>query len=124
MNVEFQNTLALILQQLADFFGMSVETITANAPEWLAKYGRYCVYGDIIGNLSLGFLLALVAFSAVLMVVHLLFEIDYPTPRIYVASTIIILIFYISGAVVIPLIRCETAPEIYGLMNLIELIKS
>lgn len=122
MGIELQTTLALILQQLADFFGMSVDTISANAPMWLAKYGQYCVWGDIIENLALGFFIAVLALLGFFAIFYMLMELDTPVPG--VLSVIVVLIIYLIGAIAIPLIRCNAAPEIYGLMNLIELIKS
>lgn len=41
MSLTLEQTLASILQSLANFFGVTTQTIMENAPMWLAKYGWY-----------------------------------------------------------------------------------
>lgn len=48
--MELEITLSNVINQLAHFFSVSVETITQNAPQWLAIYGRYA----LVSNLSWG----------------------------------------------------------------------
>lgn len=47
MSLTLEQTLASILQSLANFFGVTTQTIMENAPMWLAKYGWYVTVKDL-----------------------------------------------------------------------------
>ncbi len=119
MTTELQATLSVILQQLANFFGMSVETIAANAPEWLEKYGWYAVWGYIPWFLIIGALIGIFIVGATLAFAD---DCDFPTGLIILLIILEIVIIMFS-CVGIPLIRCGMAPEFYGLNALLKAIK-
>lgn len=54
MNLSLEQTLASILQSLADFFGVTTQTIMENAPMWLAKYGWYVTIKDLGSTIFMG----------------------------------------------------------------------
>lgn len=56
MSLTLEQTLASILQSLANFFGVTTQTIMENAPMWLAKYGWYVTVKDLGFNIFAGFL--------------------------------------------------------------------
>lgn len=56
MSLTLEQTLASILQSLANFFGVTTQTIMENAPMWLAKYGWYVTVKDLGFNIFVGFL--------------------------------------------------------------------
>lgn len=51
MSLTLEQTLASILQSLANFFGVTTQTIMENAPMWLAKYGWYVTVKDLGFNI-------------------------------------------------------------------------
>lgn len=54
MSLTLEQTLASILQSLANFFGVTTQTIMENAPMWLAKYGWYVTVKDLGFNIFVG----------------------------------------------------------------------
>lgn len=56
MSLTLEQTLASILQSLANFFGVTTQTIMENAPMWLAKYGWYVTVKDLGFNIFVGVL--------------------------------------------------------------------
>lgn len=117
-----EQTLSDILVRLANFFGTTVEVVSANAPEWLAKYGWYVTLSGIGNNFCVYFLIAT---SAVLMLllVQLFSEKDICNMKsiiivfigVFVLTSVIGTITYCLPAIV--------APEIVGLERLIAIIK-
>lgn len=120
MSIELQSTLSSIIQQLATFFGTTAEAISANAPEWLAKYGRYCLIGEVAENLIFGSIMAGLLTLLILLGLYGALELEHPAWGI--SAVIIVIIFLIVAAVVVPIMQCNIAPEIYGLQQVMELI--
>lgn len=120
MSFELQSVLAQVVQQLATFFGTTAEAISANAPEWLAKYGRYCLIGEVSGNLIFGSIMAGLLILFILLGMYGLLELEHPAWGI--SAGIIVVIFLIVAAVVVPVMQCNIAPEIYGLQQAMKLI--
>lgn len=111
-----------VLEKLAEFFGTTVEYVTAHAPEFLAKYGWYSVFNDMGEGLFLGILVSgLVWVFAALGAMFLedCFDVEKFPKWIPILLTIVIL----AGFIAIPLIQCYIAPDMYGLMQLIEELK-
>lgn len=115
-----EQTLNLILTNLAKFFGTTTEAIMANAPEWLAKYGWYVtVHDDIPSVLPGGFILGIMFAGIFLFLwgcVH-----DRISTKAAIFS-ICLFFFVIVCSIAIPIITCLIAPEIVGLEAAIELI--
>lgn len=119
MDIGLQTTISTILSQLANFFGATIETVTQNAPYWLAKYGWYSVIGNIGGNLFGGAFLAGIAFAAIALISCGILENDTIPPK----TTVVICLITFILPIAISLAHCAIAPEIYGLEALINLIK-
>ena len=115
-----EQTFNIILSSLANFFGTSTETILANAPEWLAKYGWYVtLYSNLSGWLAVG------AFIGVLLASAYLTIWVFSEHKVGKWSVVISLGLFILGAVfvaAIPIVTCYIAPEIVGLEAIIQLI--
>lgn len=118
MDSIFQTTLSTVISQLANFFGMTTETIMQNAPYWLAKYGWYSVLGNMGSNIITGIFLALLAFIVVVLICCALENDTIP-----LKTTVVICIIAFILPSVISFAHCAVAPEIYGLEALIKLIK-
>ena len=117
-----EQTLSEILLRLANFFGTTVEAVSANAPEWLAKYGwyitlkglPYCLTGAF---LTTGFVIVCILMANLLYDGELLNfkQIVMMTAITFLISTVISIFFECLPAIV--------APEIVGLERLIAIIK-
>lgn len=118
MSIELQSTLSTIFQQLASFFGTSIETVTTNAPIWLAKYGWFCVLGDIPLNIIFGLFISTFAAIGFFATIG-----EHSSRKTKIIFIILMIFLIILLGVVFPLIRCGIAPEFYGLNVLISHIK-
>lgn len=114
-----QTTLATVIQQLADFFGMTTEVIMQNAPMWLAKYGWYTLlqnapFAIFLWVVAVGGLFALILWAGS--------EWDWKKKNIVLLC---VLAFVLSAALIFGawFLQCAIAPEIYGLNALLQLIK-
>lgn len=121
MNDILQTTLANVIQQLANFFGITTETIMANAPEWLAKYGWYMLWQ----NLPIAFLIcgAIVFFISMFIFFVNMDSCVVTSTRTYLLIGIIsfiILLFIIA----IMVGQCAISPELYGLNAFLNLLHS
>lgn len=115
-----EQTLSLILQSLANFFGTTTEAIMANAPGWLAKYGWYVtLHNDFVGWLFGGLFAGSILAACFLMVWSCT---NHEIKPIQVG--IAIFFFFLGAGIVIsiPIVTCMIAPEIVGLEAAIKLI--
>lgn len=109
MSLNLEQTLATVIQQLANFFGTTVEAITENAPTWLSKYGWYYTLSNLGEDIFVGILLSLM-FSVVMGFIIFGFLGLKITKGTITILTLIFLITFIA-----PLITRAVAPEYVGL---------
>lgn len=122
MSLNLEQTIATVIQQLANFFGTTAEAITENAPTWLSKYGWYYTLNNLGGDIVVGILLGLI-FNAVIGFIIFVFLDIKITKKTITILTVVFLITFIT-TVAIPLITCAVAPEYVGLNALLNLLKS
>ena len=122
MSLTLEQTLASILQSLANFFGVTTQTIMENAPMWLAKYGWYVTVKGlgltIMGGLFLGVIVVVVIWAVALSC-----ELNI-TSRGLIALSIFLMILIVFGAVTIDVIPCMIAPEYVGVEELFSLLQN
>lgn len=119
MNFELQNTLSTVIQQLANFFGMTTDIIMQNAPEWLAKYGWY----TLMENLPLVILLwVFVVGGLCVLIIYTGYYCNWKTKSTVILCTLAFAVFtvVIFGTWYA---QCAIAPELYGLNALLRLTK-
>lgn len=122
MNLTLEQTLASILQSLANFFGVTTQTVMENAPMWLAKYGWYVTVKDIGPNMFLGFLIGVGIAAALWFIIYVMAEADYKPG--YTVLFIVVGILTICVVVIIPIISCAIAPEYAGIEALLKLVNN
>lgn len=116
-----EETLSSILISLANFFGTTTETVMANAPAWLAKYGWYITLTEKIPSKFVGFLF--VIFILTLIGFGIWAEAsDGDFKFSFTKFFIIMLTFTTFFFLLITLLPCIIAPEIAGLQALLKLI--
>ena len=115
-----EQTLSSILQSLADFFGVTTQTILENAPMWLAKYGWYITIKDIGINAFLGVFVSWIFILALYLAMYGMAELEYKKWHMSLFIIIVILVFCIT--VGIPIITCSIAPEYVGIEALFTLV--
>lgn len=131
MTPELQNIIGSIIQQLANWTGQTVETISSNLPSFLKAYAWYdtlhSIHWDFLWTLILCLIVALLIGLFVLMIVddcHLSVEQEKKIYSTYgkiglIGSFIIAVLFTL-----VPVITTAVVPEMVGLKALIELIKT
>lgn len=114
-----QTTLAGVIQQLADFFGMTTEVIMQNAPVWLAKYGWFTLMQGLPGMIALWAFTMLVVLGIIIWIGY---ECDWKnsTTVILCVLSFFILTLIVFGAW---FIQCAISPELYGLKAILTLLK-
>lgn len=119
MDTLLQTTLASVIQQLADFFGMTTEVIMQNAPAWLAKYGWF----TLMQNLPLIIVLWAMAVAGLFAII-IWAGYDYNWKVKYTVS-LCILSFFASALIIFGawFMQCAIAPEMYGLKAILNLLK-
>lgn len=122
MSLSLEQTLSSILQSLADFFGVTTQTVMENAPMWLAKYGWYTTVKDIGANIFLGILIGGAIVAMLWLIIYVMAEADYKPG--YTALFVIVGILTICIVVAIPIISCAIAPEYAGIEALLELVNN
>lgn len=122
MSLLLEQTLSSILQSLANFFGVTTQTIMENAPMWLAKYGWYTTAKDIGINILLASLFGGAIIAMLWLLIYLLLEVDYKPGHTALFVIVGILVFCII--VVVPIISCAIAPEYAGIEALLELVNN
>ena len=118
MNLSLEQTLASILQSLADFFGVTTQTIMENAPMWLAKYGWYVTIKDLGSTIFMS--IALI--GGLFFIFYIMLDADYKKWHSAMFVTIAILAIIIT--IFIPIITCIIAPEYVGIEALLRLLQS
>lgn len=110
-------TLSNILNQLASFFSVSVDTITANAPQWLAAYGWHTVMSW--ASLAVVFIVAgIIAIAALCY----MWTGDNWT-KANISLVVILSIIWVIVVCAAWLLPCIVSPEIYGLKALLAVLK-
>lgn len=122
MNLSLEQTLASILQSLAEFFGVTTQTIMENAPMWLAKYGLYVTVKDLTSTLFIGVFAGLLLIGIVWFVLYIMMEADYS--RWHLLLFILLFVLVVGVMVSVPLITCAIAPEYVGIEALLSLLQS
>lgn len=122
MDNVLQTALAEAVNSLASFFGTTTDTIMANAPEFLTKYGWYSTLSnlpeDIFFTLLIIMLFCLLG-SLVIFGLDLDLDLKNPT-RAIIGFTIVCLVINVG----IKIITCAVAPEIVGAHAVLNLLKS
>lgn len=77
MNLSLEQTLASILQSLADFFGVTTQTIMENAPMWLAKYGWYVTIKDLGLTIFIGGFIGIALVGGLFFIFYIMLDADY-----------------------------------------------
>ena len=122
MSLSLEQTLATILQSLADFFGVTTQTIIENAPIWLAKYGWYITIRDLGVNIFLGCLLGAVLVAILCLIFYIGFEAD--CVKWHILLFIVIFAFTVIITTITPIVTCAIAPEYVGIEALFNLIQN
>lgn len=117
MSLTLEQTLASILQSLANFFGVTTQTIMENAPMWLAKYGWYVTVKDLGFNIFVG-----VFIGAIISSIIWLIEVDFKKWHLHILTFVPILSVIIT--VCVPIITCIIAPEYVGIEALFSLLQN
>lgn len=112
MELTLKTTLATILTQLANFFGMTTEVIMQNAPYWLAKYGAFMMMQNMIWAI----VLAMFIVVAIMFFIYIPLALDPKHPL-----QLLVIVFIVSIIICCSICygQYAIAPEIYGLNNLI-----
>lgn len=119
MDSMLQITLASVIQQLADFFGMTTEVVMQNAPMWLAKYGWF----TMMQNLPLAVIIWVVLVGLLFfIIIGVGYECDWKKNNVVILCVLGFLLFslIVFGAW---FAQCAIAPELYGLNAILKLIK-
>ena len=116
-----EETLSSILISLANFFGTTTETVMANAPAWLAKYGWYITLTEKIPSKFVGFLFIMTIVSVIGFALWAEAS-DGGFKFNFTKFFIVVLTFGTFLFLLVTLLPCIIAPEIAGLQALLKLI--
>lgn len=122
MSLTLEQTLASILQSLANFFGVTTQTIMENAPMWLAKYGWYVTVKDLGFNIFVGVFIGAIISSIIWFILYLIIEVDFKKWHLHILTFVPILSVIIT--VCVPIIICIIAPEYVGIEALFSLLQN
>lgn len=122
MSLTLEQTLASILQSLANFFGVTTQTIMENAPMWLAKYGWYVTVKDLGFNIFVGVFIGAIISSIIWFILYLMIEVDFKKWHLHILTFVSILSVIIT--VCVPIITCIIAPEYVGIEALFSLLQN
>lgn len=122
MSLTLEQTLASILQSLANFFGVTTQTIMENAPMWLAKYGWYVTVKDLGFNIFVGVFIGAIISSIIWFILCLIIEVDFKKWHLHILTFVPILSVIIT--VCVPIITCIIAPECVGIEALFSLLQN
>ena len=120
MSLTLEQTLASILQSLANFFGVTTQTIMENAPMWLAKYGWYVTVKDLGFNIFVGVFIGAIISSIIWFILYLMIEVDFKKWHLHILTFVPILSVIIT--VCVPTITCSIAPEYVAIEALFSLL--
>lgn len=119
MDPLLQTTLANVVQQLANFFGMTTEVIMQNAPMWLAKYGWFALMQNLPSTIILW---AFVVIGGIFFIAFTgaWFECKVSSVvKVCIAWGIVLTILIFATW----FLQCAICPELYGLNKLLVLLK-
>ena len=121
MNLEaltpsIEQTLNIIVSNLASFFGTTTEIIMQNAPMWLAKYGWYVTLKDLNNSFAHGILCGF-SVSVIIYFYDLLIE-----NMLSKKSVCFLIILGTICPIVIDILPAIFTPELVGLENLLALL--
>ena len=122
MSLNLEQTIATVIQQLANFFGTTAEVISENVPTWLSKYGWYYTLSHLGGDIFVGVLLSLMLSAVIGFIIFGFLGLKITKGTITILTLIFLITFIV--AVAISLITCAVAPEYVGLNALLNLLKS
>lgn len=114
-----QTTLAGVIQQLADFFGMTTEVIMQNAPVWLAKYGWFSLMQILPGIIALWVFVIVVVLGIIIWIGYENDWKDKTTVIVCILSALMLTLVLFSAW----FIQCAISPELYGLKAILALLK-
>lgn len=120
MSLTLEQTLASILQSLANFFGVTTQTIMENAPMWLAKYGWYVAVKDLGFNIFVGVFIGAIISSIIWFILYSMIEVDFKKWHLHITLPILSVII----TVCVPIITCIIAPEYVGIEALFSLLQN
>jgi hypothetical protein len=118
MNDNLQNTIASILQAIADFFGLTVDAVTTNAMPLLADYGWYHTLAHSLPSCA-GIIFGLGMAIAAIIGVFLSMDYDFSIPKYFISWAIglFILFLFVASFFIIP---CFICPEMVGAQAIID----
>lgn len=117
MNETLQLSLASVIDQLAEFFGTTTDTIAANGPQWLAKYGWYnWASSGVVCSLIISIGITAIVFFVLL---ELLDGDELPIKQCIIVF--IVSFTFISFLFALP---CIISPEFAGLDAMLKLLGS
>lgn len=122
MSLTLEQTLASILQSLANFFGVTTQTIMENAPMWLAKYGWYVTVKDLGFNIFSGAFIGIIIVGIIWFILYVMIEADFEKWHLYIFIFVPVLSVVIT--VCVPIITCIIAPEYVGVEALFSLLQN
>lgn len=122
MSLTLEQTLASILQSLANFFGVTTQTIMENAPMWLAKYGWYVTVKDLGFNIFGGAFIGIIIVGIIWFILYVMIEIDFK--KWHLRFFIPVLILSVIITICVPIITCIIAPEYVGVEALFSLLQN
>ena len=113
MSETLQGVIADILKMLAEFFGTTVEAVSAEFPAFLAKYGWY----DTITFIPLACLLGILFGAGLYFLFYYVCDGDVRFPKLLCFGCVILCTII---AVILSIAPVWVAPEIVGLKALLE----
>lgn len=123
MTPELSSALSSVITQLADFFGMSTQIIMENAPYWLARYGWFACLNDLGISMFIGILVV-----GIIVVFYFGIKTEWGTDLNEVSNShlirniILITVAVEAIMIILHILPCAVAPEMYGLTEILALI--
>ena len=116
-----EQTLNLILSDLANFFGTTTAAIQAQLPHFLAEYGQYHTLTEMPWFVLCGtFIFGIVAFGWAGLYYC---TCEYKSTKPFIIGLIIIAVIVYFLAIGLPIITCLIAPEFVGIEALMRDLK-
>lgn len=118
MNENLQNTIASILQAIADFFGLTIDAVTTNAMPLLADYGWYYTLTHPLPTCA-GLIFGLGAVIAIIIGIFLSMDYEFSIPKYTIgwAIGLFVLFLFVASFFIIP---CFICPEMVGAQAIID----
>jgi hypothetical protein len=118
MNENLQNTIASILQAIADFFGLTIDAVTTNAMPLLADYGWFHTLTHSL-PICAGLIFGLGTVVALFAGIFLSMDYEFSIPKYIIGWSIglFVLFLFVASFFIIP---CFICPEMVGAQAIID----